>query len=185
MKALPITALLLLPLSLFAAGGGHSNEIPGVILWQVVNLGILLGALVYFLKDTVIKAFADKRTAFLAEFEKSKAAQATAEKSYLDVKAKLEELNRTANQSVSKAEKEAEEMKKLMIADAKSAAAKVREESQRAAMHDTSKAQRNLQIKIATEAISAARSILSKDIGSSDHQKLQSDFTKNIQAVHS
>ena len=167
-----------------SAHSAHSNEIPTVIIWQFVNLAILFSALIYLLKDSVKKSFADKKTEFLAQAEKSKAAQAEAEKSYLEIKQKLDQFNLSANGSVSRARDEAQELRKQMVSDAKNQAQRLKEEATSSAKNESLRAQRKLHSQVVADVLNMARTVLSKDIGSNDHQKLQSDFSKNIQVVN-
>ncbi|MEK6774845.1 MAG: ATP synthase F0 subunit B [Bdellovibrionota bacterium] len=163
---------------------GHANEIPFVTVWQFINLAILFSVLIYLLKDNVRKFFSDKRTVFLTEAEKSKVAQAEAEKGYLEIKKKLEDFNRGVETSSLRARTEAQELKKQMISDAKSQAQKIKDEALVSAKNETMKAQRKLHQQVVSEVISLSRAVLAKDIGNVDHQKLQSEFSKNIQAVN-
>ncbi len=168
--------------SAFAASA-HGNEIPSVTLWQIVNLAILFTALIYLLKDSVRNQFASKRSTFLAEAEKSKAAQHEAEKTYLEIKIKLEEFNSSVEASLARARKEAQDLGQQIIADAKAQALRIDEEATNSNKNENLKAQLRLHSQVVSDVIGMARSVLSKDIGSSDHQKLQNDFSKNIQAV--
>lgn len=166
------------------AHGAHSNEIPSVVLWQFINLSILFVALVYLLKDKVRATFADRQRLFLAEAEKSKVAQAEAERGYLEIKKRLEQFNAGVDSSVLKARSEAQDLKNQMITESKTQAQKIKEEAVLTAKNESLRAQRKLHSQIVTEVLGMARNVLAKDIGTNDHQKLQSDFSKNIQAVN-
>lgn len=165
------------------AASAQGNEIPSVTLWQVVNLAILFTALIYLLKDTVKNQFATKRSTFLAEAERSKAARHEAEKTYLETKKKLADFNSSVEASLARARKEAQELALQITADAKAQAVRINEEAMISNKNENLKAQRRLHSQVVSDVIGMARSVLSKDIGSSDHQKLQNDFSKNIQAV--
>ncbi len=167
-----------------SAHGAHSNEIPSVVIWQFINLAILFGALIYLLKDKIKATFVERRAQFLAEAEKSKAAQVEAEKGYLEIKKRLEQFNASVDMSLVKARSEAEELKKQIITDTKMQAQRIKDEAFMMAKSEALRAQRQLHQQVANEVLAMARTVLSKDIGTSDHQKLQSDFSKNIQVVN-
>jgi F-type H+-transporting ATPase subunit b len=185
MKILPS---LLLFLTAVAAGaesahGAHSNEIPRYVVWQVINL-LILGAILYKYGKTPIREFfANRQSEYLKQAEKSRAIFQEAEKEYADVKIRLETLNSTADNSIEKAKKDAEDVKKQMIADAKLAATRLKEEAQATAKMESQKTTLKAKNDIVLQALAGARHVLTSDIATQDHQRLQSDFNKNIEAV--
>ena len=166
-----------------AEHGAHSNEIPQTVLWQFLNLAILFGGLFYYLKDSVVQTFSKRREVFLVQAEKSKAAQKSAESEFLDIKHKLDILNSTANESISRARAEANDLKEKLLKEAQAASERIRKDAEETIKVEAEKALQHLKVQVILDAIAAARTVLSKDIGSSDHQNLQNEFTKNIQVV--
>ncbi len=164
-------------------GGAHSDEIPGYVMWQVINLTILAVALYKYGKDPIRDYFKNRQAEYLKQAEKSRAIFLEAEKEYADVKIRLETLSSTADTSIEKAKLDADELKKQMIADARAAAVRLKEEAQVAAKLEAHKATVKAKNEIVLQALSGARHVLTTDIGGQDHQKLQSDFNKNIEAV--
>lgn len=164
--------------------GAHSNEIPSVIIWQVINLGILFAIIYKYTKQPIIDFFTSRQKEYLAQAEKSQALFKDAEKEYLDIQHRLEALNSSSEDSINKAKQEALELKNQMIKDAEELAAKIKDEAKQAAKIESQKVYQKLHDKIVSEAITAAKNVLTRDIGAQDHQKLQSDFNKNIEAVH-
>lgn len=167
-----------------AEHGAHSNEIPSVIIWQVINLGILFAVIYKYTKQPIIDFFSGRQKDYLSQAEKYKAIYKDAEKEFLDIKHRLEVLNKTSDESINKAKQEALDMKKQMIQDADEMANKIKEEAKQAAKIEAQKVYQKLHDKIVTESIAAAKSVLSRDIGAQDHLKLQTDFNKNIEAVN-
>lgn len=187
MKALISAMVLLFATVVLAAGGergAHSNEIPSVIIWQVINLSILFGVLFYLLKDKVVNSFAQRQKDYLAEAEKTRKAQMEAEKQFLDIQHKLQNLRNTEGEALTRAQAEAKEMKEKLIAEGQAMAQRIRQDAETSLSVEIQKAQMQLKNKVVADAILAAQQVLTRDIGSSDHQKLQNDFTKNIQAVN-
>ena len=65
MKLLLNILILLAPAVLMAAGGEHGaghhdNEIPKVVIYQFINIVILVGGIIYFTKDGVIAFFSGR-----------------------------------------------------------------------------------------------------------------------------
>ena len=85
--------------------------------------------------------------------------------------------------TIAKAKAHAEEIKTQILAESKEVSARIRSEAALTAQLETKKAQRELREQLLKDSVDAARMVLSKDINSNDHQKLQSDFVKSIEVV--
>lgn len=170
-----------------AAHGEHEAgpvEIPRVVLYQLINVVIMFGALYYFLKDVVVKVYADRKANYLAAAQKSQAAREEAEKQFVDIKHKLDQLETSESESLSRARAEANDMKHALIKEAQEAAARIKNEAEQTAKIEILKAQMHLREQLLKDSLDAAKAVLSKDIGSADHQKLQSEFVNKVQAVN-
>ena len=175
---------LLLSSELALAASGHGDGIPGkLIFWQVFNLTILFGALIYFLRQPAKEYFLQRRSSFLAAAEKSQAARAAAETRYIELQKKIEDLDRNRAESLARAEAEAADLRKQMITSAEEMAQRIRKEAETTVKIEILRARRELHEQFAEEAVSAARQVLSKDISSQDQARLQGDFVKNMEGV--
>lgn len=168
-----------------APAGGHGDGIPaGTIFWQVFNL-IIVGTILYFVtRKTVPAIFKQRQEEYLSSARKAEQARAEAERQYKDIKEKLERLSATYDESMARATAEATDMKKQLMAEAQELAQRIRTEAETTVRIELQKAKRELHEKFVQESVGLARQVLSRDIGSSDHQKLQSEFTRNIEAVN-
>lgn len=167
-----------------ASSGGHDNTIPSVIVWQVINLVILFFIIFKFAKQPVIDFFSTRQKDYLNQAEKYKALFKAAEGQYADIKARLETLEQTRNESIERAMREAKEMQNQMIKEANEVALRVKEEAAQTAKLEVQKLFQRLHNQLVTDAVLAAKHVLSTDIGSQDHGKLQTEFNKNIEAVN-
>lgn len=177
--------LILAPLVVFAAGGEHGEAhaeggIPRVVIYQVINVVILFAGIIYFTKDTIVQAFTQRRSDYVAAAEKSAAARQQAEREFQGIKAKIEELEATRAETIQKAEAHAREIKEQIAREADEVSKRIREEAAMTVKIETQKAQRELREQLVRDSLNAARSVLSKDIAGQDHQKLQGDFTQHI-----
>lgn len=172
----------------FAAGGhgdaGGEVHVPKSVLYQVINVAILFGGLYYFLKDAIVKFYKDRKASYLAAAQKSQAAREEAEKQFVEIKHKLDQLVATQDETVSRAKAEATDMKQALIKEAQEAAARIKYEAEQTAKIEIQKAQTHLREQLLRDSLEAAKVVLSKDIGSADHQKLQSEFVNKVQAVN-
>jgi len=185
-KWFPFLLLLGTSVAFAAHGEVETGEVtvPKVVLYQAINVIILFAGLAYFLKGMIVKFYGERRQNYLAAAEKAKAARDEAEKEFLAIKHKLDQLAETVDESLSRARAEAADMKKQLINDAKELAARIKHEAEETAKIEVQKAQTHLREQLLKDAVAAAKTVLSKDIGSADHQKLQSEFVNKVQAVN-
>lgn len=174
-----------MPALLLASGGeGHHAEgIPSSVLYQFINVAILVIGIVYFTKDSIVEAFAGRKSSYVAAAEKSAIAREQAEKQFMEIKHKVDQLGQTEAESIAKAKQHAEEIKQQILAEAKEVAARIREEAQLTVQLETKRAQKELREQLLKDSVEAAKMVLTKDIASGDHQKLQGDFVKGIEVV--
>jgi F-type H+-transporting ATPase subunit b len=187
MKRFIPALIVLLPVLAFAAEHGgeaaHEGGVPKVVLYQAINIIILIAGLVYYTKDATIQFFKDRRATYVTAAHKSAVAREEAEKQFRDIKHKIDQLDLTEADSLAKARAHAEEIKQQLLAEAKEVSTRIREEAQLTVQLETKKAQRELREQLLKDSMEAARAVLAKDIGGNDHQKLQGDFVKSIEVL--
>ena len=161
-------------------------EIPvKTIVYQTINLSILFGGLIYFLRQTVKDFFAGRSSQFVAAANKSEEARAQAEQTFVDIKHKLDVLAANQDETIARANADATELRNKLLAEARELAAKMKSEAGATADAEIQRAKRELQEKFVAETVGAARALFQKDLGIQDHQKLQSEFNTKIEAVRS
>lgn len=166
-------------------GEEHAAGIPThTVLWQCFNLFFVILILYFILRKSLPEIFHQRQAGYVASAKKADEAKLEAEKQFLDVKHKLQHLTDSYDESVSRAQAEAADLRKQLISEAQDQARRIKDEAEVTIKIEAQKAQRELHDTFVKESIGMARSALSKDIASTDHQKLQTDFTKNIEAVH-
>lgn len=185
MKSILSILVLLTPAIVLAAGGEHGGghhdaEIPKAVVYQAINVAILVAGIIYFTKDSIVQFFSERKTAYLAAAQKSAQAREQAEKEFVDIKNKLASLDTTRDESIKNAMNHAEDIKKQILAEANQVAQRIQEEAQLTARLEISRAQKELREQLLKDSIEAARVVLTKDIGAADQQKLQKDFINNI-----
>ncbi len=80
----------------------HAIEVPKVVLYQLINVVILVAGLVYFTKDSIVSFFAQRKTAYLEAAQKSAFAREQAEREFVDIKSKISQLTATRTESLKK-----------------------------------------------------------------------------------
>jgi len=186
-RSLILIGTLMLPILVMANEGGASGHAEGIPLkligYQTVNVVIMFAGLIYFLKDGLKKYFIDKRASFLLAAEKSEAARREAEQEHLQIQVKLSKLESTADESVARAKAEAADLRKQMLVEAEAISKRIKIEADLAAKMEIQRAKITLRKELVQEAIGAARTQLDTKVTAEDHQRLQSNFINNIQAV--
>lgn len=183
MKQFLSLIVLLAPTLVLAAGGGHGEghgEIPKAVMYQAINVAILVAGLVYFTKDAIVQVFAGRKAAYLEAAQKSALAREQAEKEFADIKNKLANLDATREETLNKAKAHAEDLKKQILEEAQGVTKRIRDDAQLTAKLEIERAQKELRTQLLTDSVAAARAVLSKDLATADQQKLQTDFINNI-----
>lgn len=183
MQGLGLILMILVPSAAFAAGAKGEGVPVQTIIAQTVNLAILFGGVIYFFKDAIKQAFIDRKSQYLAAAQKSASARDEAEKSLSDLKLKIQNLESQKEEELKRAEHDAVLMKAQIFAEAQALAAKIRSEAELTAKVESQKAESQLRSQLLAESIQAAKMILSKDISSQDHEKLQNDFVSHVEGA--
>ena len=184
-----ILLLSLLSSFAFAAehGAGAEHGLEGqtlkTIIYQAINIIIIFGALIYFMKKPLSDFFKNKRQAYLHEAEKVAIAKKAAEVEQGNLKNKLSLLESTAAESASRARAEAADMKNAMIKEAQVLSEKIKNEASGAAKLEIEKAKNQLKEQMIKEAMELSRSQLAQKVSREDHLRLQGEFITKIQAV--
>lgn len=184
MKLLVNIMILLMPAVVMAAGGGHHDEgIPKVTIYQLINVVILVGGIIYFTKDGIISFFAGRKSAYLEAAQKSAFAREQAEKEFVDLKNKIANIDATRADALKKAQEHAEDVRKQILAESQEVSKRIREEAELTAKLEIQRAQKELREQLLKDSLTAARTVLTKDLSANDQQKLQNEFINNIEVV--
>ncbi|MFM6929926.1 MAG: ATP synthase F0 subunit B [Bdellovibrio sp.] len=187
MKTLVNLLILLAPAMVFASapehGAEHAIEIPKSVMFQAINVAILVVGLIYFTKDGIVSFFGGRKAAYLEAAQKSAFAREQAEREFVDIKAKLANLDSTRAEQVAKAKAHAQDLKNQIIDEANHVSKRIKEEAELTAKLEVQRAQKELREQLLTDSVDAARIVLTKDIGASDQQKLQKEFINHIAEV--
>lgn len=176
-----VLLLCLLPAAVFANEGldEHTKQ---KIIYQAINVAILVAGCVYFLKSKIREMFAQRNSSFIQASQKAKNAIKAAENEHMELRVKLQKLESTAEDSIMRARAEAQEMKKNLILEAETISQRIRHEAQLAAELEVTKAKTMLRRKMIEDAVFHADKQIKSSITDDQHNKLQSEFVKNVEA---
>lgn len=158
MKSLIFVLTLFLSTAALAASGGHHEDhgIPWMgIGTQAANLGILLIALFFFVKGSIVDAFAKRQAQFIEQSEKTKASLKAAELALSDIKSKLSLLEAGEKTSIERASKEADVLKTSLLNDANTQAQKLKDDTKLIVNAELEKAKAEISTIIMSGAVTA------------------------------
>lgn len=153
------------------------------IMYQLINMMILIVALVYWTKDKVILYFEGRQRDYNEAFKRTKLAREDAERNLEAVKSKLLELNENKGDSILKAQLDSENEKEQLIKEAQSKAKRLKSETLNAISNEIEKAKASVRRQILDEGMRQAKVILIKNIGAQEHQTLQNEFSGHVKDV--
>jgi F-type H+-transporting ATPase subunit b len=185
MKKHIFTLVLVLSSVAVAAGGGHGHDDGHIPLdkigWQAANLGILLFAIIFFIRKSIVEAFADRQKNYVAQAEKTKSALKEAELALADIKEKLATLEAGEQKSLENAKREAAILKETMIKDAEVAVAKMKKDAELVIANELTKAKAEINAAIVDQAIKATTQKLSSGVAAANTQ--DANFIKQLEQV--
>ncbi len=158
-----LLALFVLLLSTIALANnaehvGMDEGIPfGKIGIQALNLGILLIALLFFIRKSVVEIFVKRQEAFNEQSQKTALILKQAESELKEIKDKLSLLQSTVGASIQRAQLEAEIVKAKMIQDATTQAEKIKSDVALIINAEVYKAKNEIRNQIIEKAILSAK----------------------------
>ena len=161
MKKLMTALIIMTSAFVFASSGAAAagdEAIPfGKIGIQALNLGILLAALIYFVRKSIVEFFSNRQAVFNEQSQKTAAALKVAESELKEIKEKLALLESTESTSINKAVVEAENTKNKMIAETKAQAEKMKADVALIISAEVYKAKNEIRNQIIEKSISSAK----------------------------
>lgn len=181
---LKLIVIYILSTAAFGAGAaeGEHHEIPwGLIIKQAVNFGVVIGVLIYLLKNKIGEFFRDRAASFDKLVVLARKAKEDAETQKRDISARLERLQATAQDSVEQAKREAEELKAKIQAEAKLLAEQIRQDAMKTAEREVHKAKQELREEVLSQAMKTTREVMKTSVKEVDQTRLQNEFVEKIQ----
>lgn len=168
MKKSIFATTLLLSVAVFAAehGGEHVDEsyIPlHEIGWQALNLGILLVAIFFLIRKSIVEAFVNRRQNFVEQSEKTQVALKQAEASLSEIKSKFAGLEAGEKTSLENAKREAQIQKDTLIKEAHEAVEKMKKDAQLMMANELVKAKIEINNTIMDQAVLSAKQKISQN----------------------
>jgi len=178
-----LTVSLLLAAPALAAGGGDEHGSAADLLWPTVNLLILLGVLFYFAHKPVKAFFADRRSGISGELEEAAQLKKEAEESFSKWERKLADLEQELQEIRETARERAETEREHILADARSAADRIRRDASIAIDQEVRRAHERLREEASDLAVELAAGMLRDQVGPDDRERLLDEFIARVESA--
>ena len=163
----------------------NSFEGGNVFNWRyvfehTVNLVILLGVLVYFLKDSVKNFLVERKGSISSEIDHAQHTIAEAKSKYEEYAQKLkgieDEINNIKESIVKQGQTEREEI----LRQASIASENIKKEAQETIEFEAARAKQEIQSEVVTLALQIAEKVIKENLSENDKQRFVDDFTNNV-----
>ena len=177
-------SLVLLSEGALSAGGASTHEIPWkTILFQAINLSVVLGGLGYLIAKKSGSYFRARSEQFLNLVKRAEVERQQAEQKLKEFEQRIKDLNTSSELTLKAAEEEAQKLQNALAAEAEQLSAQIRVEANRTAQFEVERAKKQLTASLLERAVAQAKENMS--IQESDQQRLKNEFVQKIQVVHS
>lgn len=178
---LPALASALLTTSALASegGAGHASFLP--VIFQGLNLAILVGILVHYTKAPLRRSLEDRAAQVTKDIDEAARLHAEATARLNEYELKLSGLNKAADELLAEMKREGEAEKSRLIAEAEAEAERMRREAERLVENEISRARARLESEMADQAIAAAERIIREKLGAADHRRLAGEYLSRLE----
>ena len=153
------------------------------LIYQSINVFILVAGLFYFIRKPVKDFFAQKRVGFLDVAKRAHEAQQKAAQERVEIEVRLSKLQNTQEESVSRARAEAAELKRQLILEAEALSQRMKLEAQATAKSEIERAKQALRLQMITGSLELAEKHLQEKLTQEDQSRFEKEFIANLQEV--
>lgn len=161
-----------------SGGGGDAGQL---VVWQAVNLAILIGVLVWFARKPIATFFADRRRGIQEDLATAARLLSEAEARNSELQRRLVHLGSEIEEIRETTRRRAEEESERILAEAGKAAERIRADASAAIQQELRRAQRELRDEAAAMALDAAAEILREKISEGDRDRLLDEFITRVE----
>ncbi|MGH7849351.1 MAG: hypothetical protein ACREOP_03555 [Thermodesulfobacteriota bacterium] len=151
------------------------------VMEHAVNLVILLGVLVYFLKTPVKNFLVERRGTISHEIDTAQKIIGEAKSKYDEYAKKLQAIESEINNLKDTLGKQGESERAELLKQAAAASETIRKEARETIVLQTERARREIQNEVVNLALGNAEALIRQSLGDSDKERFVQEFTKNIE----
>ncbi len=184
---LPVLLSVAVPVAALAAGEGEAAGGTAVPWWEVfkqlVNVGILVGVLVYFLKKPLSSFLKERSELLRKSIDDAAKARAEAAAKLSEIQERVARLSGEIEEMNRRMESEAGDEGKRLREAAQAEIARVREQAKFAADQEVKKAREELRREAADLSTAAAEEIVKKSVTPEDQERIVRENIDKIKEV--
>ena len=177
----PVFAVAVAAASAAAAGGAALPV--STVFAQVLNFGIALGLLFFFVRKPVCSFFLQRAEEFRSHAEKAETARARAEETKRELVHRLKKMEGSSEQDFLSLKKEAEKMKEKILGEAEEVSGRLMKESLRQTQLEYDKTVAKLREELLERSLDLASGRMKSKVDGEDLARLRHEFIRKIQAV--
>jgi len=187
-----VSVVFFLSLSLFvsvnawATGGGEGDSAAlwKDFAWRVFNFSILVGLLYWLLAGRIKGFFSRRRSEIKKALEEAERVKREAEQKFREYEDKLVKATAEISGIVEMIKSQGEIERDKILADARIAAEKMKEDTKTRMDQELSQARRELREEAVSLSVQMAEEILKKTITSIDHENMVKDYLNKVVIKH-
>jgi len=158
-------------------GGGAMT-----LVWNAVNLALLVGVIVYFARRPLVRHLRERRREIADDLETSSGLLAQAEARLAEWRERVERLDSELAEIRDTSRRLAEEEREAILGQARAAAERIRRDAQAAVDQEVRRARRELAEQAAALAVELAEGMLRENVGPRDQARLFDEFVERVRA---
>jgi F-type H+-transporting ATPase subunit b len=147
---------------------------------HAVNLILLLGVLVYFLKDSVRNFLVARKGSISSEIDHAQETIAEAKKKYEEYAQRLKGIEVEVNNIKDHIIKQGETERDEIVRQANIASENIKREAQETIQFEIDRARREVQSEVVAIALTIAEKVIKENLNESDKQRIIEDFTNHL-----
>ncbi|MFB0977266.1 MAG: F0F1 ATP synthase subunit B [Myxococcota bacterium] len=163
------------------AAGGGSGPSASELLWQAVNLVLLLGVLFAVARKPITAYFAERREQIKEDIQKADKLLAESKKQFSEWQGKLVELEAEVQTIRDETRQRAHDERDQIVAAAHDSAERIRSDAVAAVDQELRRAQVELREEAANLAVDLAASIITEQVDDRDRDRLLDEFITRVE----
>ena len=164
------------------AASGWDEHATHLLYFQTLNVVILVGAIIYFLRGSVKEFFKSRAESYHAEALKAQAALKEAQAQLSELQANLTKVETTWAESLSRAQAEAVELKNRLNKQTQDLNLRLIEEAKKSLQIETNARNQKLVADLIQTSTALVEHRLKTQLSEEDHKRLQKSFNKSVES---
>ena len=183
MSRVAAALLTLLPSVAVASAGGEEGSGASTIIWQGLNLILLLGVLIHFTRQPIQRFFSERREQVRGDLDSAARVLADAESRLAEWQARADRLDAEVEEIRQAARERAAAERETLLTDAEAAAERIRNDALAAVDQEVARARSELRAEAGELAAKLAGELLRSSLTDADQRKLVEEFVVRVEAT--